>query len=370
MTLSQRIVKLHHRVLPPETGVGWVPYLWLIYYGFFFLQWQYQAPARIELALALATTLVFLFIYFDGYRRSGWTVLPHILILLAIGTAWAPFNIGANVFFVYAGAFVAMIGPPDRAGRLLAVIVALPLIIGWLAQPNVIFWALASLGSLAVGGANIFFCERDRQNAALRLSQAEVRQLARVAERERIARDLHDLLGHRLSVIVLKSELARKLVKRDPDRAAEEIQAVENSARQALSDVREAIGGYRERTLSAEFEQARLALTSADIDLELDVESGLDIDTHTEAVLTLVIREACTNIIRHSRAHRCRIQILADDESGGVVLDISDDGGGQIRPEGGGVDGMRARIEALGGHFRIDPKARRIHARLPGGALP
>ena len=366
MSLPARIRALHHWLLPPEVGLGWAPYLWLVYFGFFWLQYFFQPPAAPTLALAIASNALFLVIYFSAFRRSGRAALMHVLALAALGMAWAPFNIGANAFFVFAGAFCMLVGPPRRAWTVLLGLLVTVGLLAVLVQPQPWFWLPALLGTFVVGAANIHFAEQERRNAALKLSQSEVRQLARVAERERIARDLHDVLGHRLSVIVLKSELARKLLERDPERARTEIAEVERSAREALSEVREAIAGYRERSLSAELEQARLALTSADVDLELRVDEALALDAQTEAVLTLVIREAVTNIIRHARAHRCWIHLSRSTPDAELVLEIGDDGGGRIRPEGGGVDGMRARIEALGGLFRLDPDRRLIQARLPG----
>lgn len=369
-SLIRRIRALHHWLLPPETEVGWTPYLWLVYFGFFWLQFSFQAPGRLELILALASTMLFLVIYFSGFRRSGRAALWHILALAALGIAWTPFNGGANAFFVFAAAFTMLVGPPRQAWMLLLGLLVSVALLGALVQPMVWFWLPGLFGTFVVGAANIHFAEQERRNAALRLSQSEVRQLARVAERERIARDLHDVLGHRLSVIVLKSELAGKLFERDPERARAEIADVERSAREALSEVREAIAGYRERSLSAELEQARLALTSADVELELRLDEPLALDARSEAVLALVVREAVTNIIRHARAHRCWIHLTRSSPEAELVLEIGDDGGGRIRPDGGGIDGMRARIEAIGGLFRLDPERRLIQARLPEGTQP
>ena len=368
MSLTKRLVSLHHWLLPPTTEVGWMPYLWLVYFGFFWLQYLFVPIGQTELKLALASNALFLIIYFSAFRRSGRTALLHVLALAALGLVWAPFNIGANAFFVFAGAFAMLVGPPRQAWTLLIGLLAAVGLLGLVAQPQPWFWLPGLLGTFVVGAANIHFAVQERRNAALRLSQSEVRQLARVAERERIARDLHDVLGHRLSVIVLKSELAGKLLEHDPARARVEITEVERSAREALSEVREAIAGYRERSLAAELEQARLALTSADVDLDLRLDKSLTLDAQTEAVLALVIREAVTNIIRHARAHRCWIYLTRPEPDAELVLEIGDDGGGRIRPEGGGVDGMRARIEALGGLFRLDPDRRLIQARLPGGS--
>ncbi len=359
------LLRLHRWLVPEEVGLGFLPYLWLLFFGWFFVQWYFQTPGTLELVLALASTLAFSAIYFSGFRYYGRAALWHILALLALGLAWTPFNIGANVFYIFAAAFAHMVGPPRVSIWLIAAIVALAGLSGWLVQPFFFFWFPAMLGSFTVGLANIWFREQDRHRAELRLSQSEVRQLARVAERERIARDLHDLLGHRLSVIVLKSELARRLIDHDPKRAGEEIREVETSAREALAEVREAIGGYRQRSLAGELEQARLALRSADVELALDCDDALNLDGHTEAVLALVIREAVTNVIRHARARQCRIRLKAADDNEALVLEIRDDGYGGIRPEGAGIDGMRARIESLGGRMSIDPAAGRIAACLP-----
>ena len=364
MSLLKHLLRLHHWLLPPESEVGWAAYLWLVYFGFFWLQYTALPIGQVELLLAILSNLVFLGVYFSGFRRSGRAALLHVLVLAALGLAWAPFNVGASAFFVFAGAFCMLVGPPRFAWSLLLGLLVLIALLALLVQPQPWFWLPGLIATFIVGAANIHFAAQGRRNAELRLSQSEVRQLARVAERERIARDLHDVLGHRLSIIVLKSELAGKLFERDPERARAEIAEVEHSARQALKEVREAIAGYRERSLSAELEQVRLALTSADVELDLRIDQALNLDAQTEAVLALVIREAVTNVIRHARAHRCWIHLTRTGPSGEVTLEIGDDGGGRIRPEGGGIEGMRARIEALGGLFRLDPDRRLIQARL------
>ncbi|MGY6586896.1 MAG: sensor histidine kinase [Wenzhouxiangella sp.] len=364
MSVQKRLIRLHYWLLPPESEVGWAAYLWIVYFGFFWLQYIGRPIGPVELPLAVLSTCLFLGLYFSGFRRSGRAALLHVLALAALGLVWAPFNIGANAFFVFAGAFSMLVGPPRYAWALLLGLLVMVALVGLLLQPLPWFWLPGLVATFIVGAANIHFAEQGRRNAELRLSQSEVRQLARVAERERIARDLHDVLGHRLSVIVLKSELASKLFERDPERARAEMAEVENSAREALKEVREAIAGYRERSLSAELEQARLALASADVELDLALDEPLGLDAQTEAVLALVIREAVTNVIRHARAHRCWIHLSRSPRNDELTLEIGDDGGGRIRPEGGGIEGMRARIEALGGLFRLDPSRRLIQARL------
>jgi two-component system sensor histidine kinase DesK len=218
----------------------------------------------------------------------------------------------------------------------------------WMLDLQPWVWAPAAVFSLIIGGVNIHQAEVSRANARLRITQEEVERLAKAAERERIARDLHDVLGHTLSVIALKSELAGKLVDRDPDRAGREIREVERISRDALREVRTAIAGYRSEGLQAELARARLALESSGIKLEYftqPVEPG----PARETVLALALREAVTNLIRHSGARTCRISLR--QEAGEVLLEVRDDGRGGAAPFGIGLSSMRERVEGLGGRM-------------------
>jgi two-component system sensor histidine kinase DesK len=180
--------------------------------------------------------------------------------------------------------------------------------------------------------------------------------LAAVAERERIARDLHDVLGHTLSVIVLKAELAGRLVERDPERAIREMADVERTARTALAEVREAIGGYRAKGLAAELEMARGTLAAAGV--ALSCESPIPrLAVEEETVLALAVREAVTNIVRHARAQHCRMR-FANTADKFRSLVVEDDGAGMLQAgvrhiEGNGLRGMRERVVALGGRLLI-----------------
>ncbi|HSY67797.1 MAG TPA: sensor histidine kinase, partial [Edaphobacter sp.] len=190
-----------------------------------------------------------------------------------------------------------------------------------------------------------------RADFKLRMANEEIEQLAAVAERERIARDLHDVLGHTLSVIVLKAELARRLIERDPARAAQEIAEVEKTARTALTEVRETIGGYRSQGLPAEMEQARNTLQSAGV--ALACESPLPhLHATEETVLCLAVREAVTNIVRHAHATHCSMR-FAKSPDGFQTLLIADDGASPNLQEGNGLRGMRERVQSLGGRLSI-----------------
>lgn len=183
------------------------------------------------------------------------------------------------------------------------------------------------------------------------LLRSHMRELTLSEERERIARDLHDLLGHTLSVIVLKSELASRLSATQPERAAEEIRDVERISREALAQVRAAVRGYRSAGFESELHQAREALEAAGIAVEARVEQP-QLSAMQESVFALALREAVTNIVRHAHATICRLSLRQNGRF--CELEIADNGRGGALEEGSGLSGMRERVEALGGMLERD----------------
>jgi two-component system sensor histidine kinase DesK len=200
---------------------------------------------------------------------------------------------------------------------------------------------------------------------ALRELQGAREQLARQAvieERLRMARDLHDLLGHTLSLITLKSELAGRLLEKDPPIARQEIHEVERVARQALRDVREAVAGYRQHTLHGELDGARQILEAAGIECTIEYEAQ-SLPQRVDAILGWVVREGVTNVIRHSRAKHCLIHINSTDDT--VRAEISNDGyprKERITVEwGSGLSGLTERVANEGGQLEAT-----IHS-MPNG---
>lgn len=190
----------------------------------------------------------------------------------------------------------------------------------------------------------------EEKDAQLQLSHDEVRRLAATAERERIGRDLHDLLGHTLSLITLKLELSRKLFDRDIEAARREVEDAEKVARHALAEVRSAVTGIRTTDLAAELASARLLLESSTV--HLDYGQLPDIPADIERGLSLVLREAVTNIARHAEASRAQVELIREHTS--VCMQISDNGRGGITSDGNGLSGMRERVSALGGTLTIE----------------
>jgi two-component system sensor histidine kinase DesK len=289
---------------------------------------------------------------------KGWKLLLVTAALFVLGAGLAPWNPLASVFIVYAAAFAGKLEPPRQAMVVLAVIVALVGIESWALRLSPWFWSTAILFALVVGGVNTHFAAIGRAAERLRLSQEQVQQLVRIAERERIARDLHDLLGHTLSTIALKAELAGKLLPISPERAAAEIRDVERVSRDALREVRGAVAGYRSEGLPAELARARLALEGAGVRPEYFT-LPMVLPPATEAALALAVREAVTNVIRHAGAASCRITL--DRGAGGTVLEVADDGRGGARETGTGTGlrAMRERLSALGATVEILPAERR-----------
>jgi two-component system sensor histidine kinase DesK len=208
---------------------------------------------------------------------------------------------------------------------------------------------------VSIGAIMAAFGRITRGNRELRAAREELAILAVTDERLRIARDLHDLLGHSLSVIALKSELATKLVHRDADAAAAEVADIESVARQALAEVREAVEGYRSLALHEALDGARLALTAAGIDCRLDDEH-VDMPPQVEAVLAWAVREGTTNVVRHSHADTCSIRIHTNRDT--AQVEVEDDGSAAANGtrSGSGLVGLRERARAVRGTVEAGPR--------------
>jgi two-component system sensor histidine kinase DesK len=348
-----------------ENRWAWV---WFAYTGFLFIT-PILEPSRYLWLGTLAVFFVFVGVMW-GYIRAVDEGHPArfwmIAATFALGLITFPWNQGGSTFFVYSAAFLPFTFVPLRkVFSLFFAEVVLVLIEGTIfhSVPGFfhISWPdtfIAIFLMTVIGGGNVFFAQQRRAECQLRAALDENLALAAVAERERIARDLHDVLGHTLSVVVLKAELAGRLIHRqDPSdhaRAAAEIADVERITRTALAEVREAIGGYRTRGLGAEIEAARLTLDAAGVTLILDsaATNTANLSAPEEIALSLALREAVTNIVRHSRATICRLRFVTEGNQRRLV--IEDNGQHAISREGSGLRGMRERIESLGGRLLLE----------------
>lgn len=337
----------------------------MIYLGFFFVDpIMNHASLRVWL-LDAGGALVFLLFYLGLFFLEHPYPPLHVAGMVALGILFQPINGGACTFFIFAAAMLPFAVKTQRAAIIgLATIGGIGALDCWLLHIG--GWGLfySAVFPMLIGAGNTFFAERNRMNRRLLKANEEIEHLATVAERERIARDLHDVLGHTLSVITLKSELAGKLIDRDPQRAGKEIREVEEISRQALSDVRDAIRGYRSKGLAAELAQAKCTLETAGLSVQCDAATTMKLPAVQESVLSLVVREAVTNVVRHAQAHTCRLRL--DQQNGSCLLEIEDDGRGGFNGEGNGLRGMRERVEMLGGTLnRETASGTRLTITLP-----
>lgn len=344
--------------------------VWLCYSVFFFV----QAAQTGTWAAWVTTTLLFacfLALYLGtaimASSRRTKRRLVAAMALFGVGAYWL--NAGAGVVFIYVASFAGAVTDSALIGGLIiSAAAAMTAGEGWVLHYSPWTWGIFAFFAVPSGISSLFWSLRVRANARLTLAQEQIEHLAQVAERERIARDLHDVLGHTLSLIVLKSELAGRLIGADPTRARGEIAEVEQTARRALAEVRETISGYRCEGLAAELARARQTLALAGVRFEC-TDPPPRLTPLVESTLALIVRECVTNIVRHARAARCYLTIASSPER--TLLEISDDGRGGVEHEGNGLRGMRERLAALGGRIAIDSQqGTRLRVEIPAAVTP
>ena len=293
-------------------------------------------------------------------RRIGVVVLAAESVL--IGLAYAVLGPPAGGLLIYVGVMAVFLLPTRVGWAAVGVFVAVSLIVpwahGWTVNGTMAFQIFVS--ALAAWGVSRVI----QRNAQLVEARNEITRLALAEQRNTFARDLHDILGHSLTVVAVKAELAGRLTSLDPQRAGAEIADVEWIARQALADVRAAAAGYREITLAGELASARTALAAAGIEADLPDQGPSSIPRPRQELFGWAVREGVTNVVRHSGATRCRIRVSASE------VEIADDGCGPPAPAGGwdnrpahdldalasgygpgcghGLAGLRERAEAAG----------------------
>lgn len=295
---------------------------------------------------------VFLFLFamvqVVGRRKVAWYALGMVAMCL-IGLRWYPSGMS---YLVYGCIFLYQSRMSVRRylGALM-LINALFVLVAWrFGYPAAMLVLMP--GTVFIVSTIIMVEHMGKQrDAAWALSQEEVRRLAATAERERIGRDLHDLLGHTLSLITLKLELSRRLFDRDAAAARREVEEAERVARHALSEVRNAVSGIRATDLAAELASARLLLESSGVHLDYELPQ-MDLPPEIEHSLSLVLREAVTNIARHAGASTARIELQR--EPAGLRMRISDDGRGGVEKHGNGLSGIGERVRALKGAMTIE----------------
>jgi two-component system, NarL family, sensor histidine kinase DesK len=343
---------------------SWDHTAWLVFLGFWFLEPFYAHwPLRdwIWLLLALSTFVPCYLAAFAAPVRNRWI---GVVGMLLVALVYVPMNQTSWGTYTYLAAALPEISEStNKVITLLLILCAIILGQGMLFHLHAWEWALAIPTVLLVGMNRLRMEQKYRSDAKLRMAQEEIEQLAKTAERERIARDMHDVLGHSLSLIVLKSELAGRLMATELGRAALEVAEIESTARQALAEVRKTISGYRSEGFASELSRAAMVLETAGVRLNRPAKPPALAPRH-DATLSLVLREAVTNIVRHANASECSIELSTQENTTQLV--IADDGKGGIREEGSGLRGMRERVQEIGGRLLLDSQhGTRLQIELP-----
>ncbi|MGU3291331.1 sensor histidine kinase [Williamsia sp. M5A3_1d] len=339
----------------------WVfPAIWLIFltYPVVGLLSADETPTRTAIGMALiaafAVTYVLSCVHVIPMRHNNpdqTIALRYFVALAAIAVATTPILADGSLAFGPFLIAITVFGLPQRFGVVVtAVVIGLAVlgpevIPGWDFDPGTVIALIVSGGAM-FAARNLQLRERERDAAETARRELD-EQLAVVAERERVARDVHDILGHSLTVMTLKTELAGRLVDIDPQRAKAELAELHTMSRQALAEVRATVGGLRTPDLRTELAAARTALTAADIVADLPP-APADLAPTRSALFAWVLRESVTNVVRHSGAARCSVSV-ADDR-----LEVVDDGCGiPDHAFGNGLRGLTERVEAAGGDLRV-----------------
>ncbi len=279
-----------------------------------------------------------------GYSRWEHNAWRSLALMVVLALATVPV-IGLEVIALtpYVAMLTALELPDPWWKRVSLVWVLVPLL-SPLADDGFPVYFFLMVWPIMLGGVLIrVFGEKEQEAGMIRS------RLALVAERERVARDVHDVLGHSLTALSIKAELASRLIEVDPARAKAELESIQETARQALAEVRATVGGLRAANLEAELATAPLVLADAGIETNV-IGDVADTDPRHRALLAWVLRESVTNVVRHASATR------VDVELGPTGLVVADDGAGFEATggrEGNGLRGMRERVSAAGGTLQL-----------------
>ncbi|HEU4671598.1 MAG TPA: sensor histidine kinase [Candidatus Limnocylindrales bacterium] len=356
--------------LPIWRYYRWVAFVFVLYPAAVVISTR---PDPVEIGLAAIATVLFVWLIWVGWRlplddprRRGPVAVAAVVGLAAIATSLVVLGHQTWLaFYYFASTGASPLLPVRRAGWLITLVgVVAGLTV--LSAGGALVDAIVQATSVAVIGLLVLSVnETRRTNRALLAAREDLARLAVAEERNRIARDLHDTLGHTLTLVAIKSELAGRLLPADPVRAKAEIADVERVARGALATVRETVSGAHQPSLAAELAAAPSVLAAAGIRARVDG-APTDLPPAVEAVLAWTIREGITNVVRHSGASAAEVCVRS--EPGRATAEIVDNGpGGEIHgprhatSRGAGLRGLRERVGLVGGELEA--------GGVPGGGF-
>ncbi|MGG5254122.1 sensor histidine kinase [Neobacillus sp. SM06] len=350
-------------LLLKNTGIS--PYIWtvLAILPFYFIL---QSPSTIKIVIGITLTLLFFLIYQFAFRSKGWTVYLWTVIL--IGFSAAATSLYSYVYFAFFLAY--LIGNIKNRIPFLTlyfihlVSTAAAINVKIILQEELFmkqlpFVLIILISVILLPFSLRFRKERGQLEEKLEDANKRISELVKLEERQRIARDLHDTLGQKLSLIGLKSDLARKLIYKDPEKAKAELKDVQQTARTALNEVRKMVANMRGIRLKDEIPRVKQILKAAQIQFVAKGDGTLtDVSPLTENILSMCLKEAVNNVVKHSRASTCTIAIEQSEKES--VLIVHDNGLAAPNTidltKGSGLMGMKERLEFVNGRLEIAVK--------------
>lgn len=365
-------MKEWYNIFARHTGLSL--YIWIIFciLPFYFI---FRSTSVGEIIFGIAVTLLFFAVFWLTYSIRG----PRIYIGLSLEFL---INIVMTILYgyVYFALFIAFyVGSiRSRAGFISMYVIHLVMTVGGMSVgfflnyslflSHLPFLIMTILGVILIPLNKRNRLQREALEGQLEDANQRIAELAIVEERHRIARDLHDTLGQKLSTIGLKSELSRKLMEKNDASAKNELDDIHNISRQALNEVRELISNMKDVSLNSELKRVAHILDTARIDRRVRMEADMEnIPSLTENVLSMCLKEAVNNVVKHSNAERCKIRVA--ETKGEVMLKVTDNGssdGGDIN-YGNGLEGMDERLSFVNGKLRTtrSKSAFEVHVTVP-----
>ncbi|NCU18452.1 sensor histidine kinase [Pallidibacillus pasinlerensis] len=354
-------MQIGYQLIPKNTGLS--IFIWVVFclLPFYFIIIN---STPIEIVFGIIAILLFFAAFQLNFIKKGWTVYVSIAIEMVI-------NVGMTLYFgyVYFSLFLAFFigNVQNKAGFISLYVVHLvttitSVLFGFFIQTEIFLTQLPFIIITVVGVILLpisMYNRNKRMQLEHQLADAnkKIAQLVIIQERERIARDLHDTLGQKLSLIRLKSDLAEKIVAKDLDRAKKEIRDINLTAKTALNEVRDLVSMMKRTRVKEEIVRIKHMLEVAEIEYKVIGNPELqEVPIFTEHVLSMCLKEAITNIVKHSQATHC--EIIIEQVKGEVKISVKDNGvgiGDNLRlSDGNGIRGMQERLEFVNGHLQID----------------
>ena len=330
------------------------PWPWLFYLVTYAIPWLWIPPNFEQILLSALALGTFLAAYFRSFHQTGKALARSVAFMVAIGVALTPVGGGWSILAVYAAMQAARLRPRRAAIWTILLSITAFVVAGILSRQPPAWWLPSLMLPVLIGGIALSreaFYDRTR---LLLATQEEVRRLAGIAERERMARDVHDVIGRTLTIVALKADLVERLALRDGEAASAQARSIGQQARAGFAEIRSALEGHHGGSLVSEITASVQALEGAGIQAEVCGNPML-IPPDTGAILAMTLREAVTNVIRHASASRCSIALA--DQPGSLTLTVADNGTGMTSAEGNGLTGMRQRLVAAGGGLTIRSQA-------------